>query len=299
MFEGVITNSICDHFTPHYDEESVNARMQLRTDEPNVRAEYSNLYEEQLKNIIEGYDIYAGEDEPIPWTSTLAERNKAKLRQRKQAQPVKRVNGLFPPSSDASVYSNWKAVQTILVGGTNIQHPHCDNGMVNSYNNADVFPFVCVHGFGVDEFKLWLLPNPLARSYGFEHTFGPKQMLLMRGDFVHAGGPGRNPRGHLEFFPRETAGWNRKRSWWNLKGGKMAPTFLWQKPTFPFGFPNVTEPDVNGDIVMTYPPSLTKLLKTPMSQKQCETEGILYIPESKKVRHERRAACAKIQNQSW
>ena len=78
----------------------------------------------------------------------------------------------------------------------------------------------------------------------------------------------------------------------------MAPTFLWQKPTFPFGFPNVTEPDVNGDIVMTYPPSLTKLLKTPMSQKQCETEGILYIPESKKMRHERRAACAKIQNHS-
>ena len=110
MFEGVVTNSISDHFTPHYDAESANARMQLRTEDPNTRAEYTNLYEEQLKNIIEGYDIYAGEEEPIPWTSTLAERIKVKQRQRKQGQHVKRVNGLFPPSSDASTYSNWKAV---------------------------------------------------------------------------------------------------------------------------------------------------------------------------------------------
>ena len=304
VFEGCIHNSIVDHVVPHFDEESVNPRVQLRTEEPNVRGEYSNLYEEQLRNIIEGYDVYPGEDEPCAWNSTIAERHKAKQRQRgnripPHQIPIKRVKGLFPSSCDSGKYSNWKATQTILKGGTNIQHPHCDNAVVNSYVNLDVFPFVCVHAFGVSAYKLWLLPNPLARSYGFEHTFGPKNMLLMRGDFVHAGGAGYNPRAHMEFPPRETAGWTRKRSFWNLRAQKIHPTFLWQKPTYPFGFPIVAEPNEDGDVVISYPPNMTKLLRIPMSKKQCLAEGVLYIPESKRTRHERRALCTKLQSQSW
>jgi hypothetical protein len=132
-----------------------------------------------------------------------------------------------------------------------------------------------------------------------EYTFGPQNLLLMRGDFVHAGGQGVNARAYMKFCPRETAGWTRQRSFWNLSGNKMHSTFLWQKPTYPFGFPSVTEPEANGNIVITYPPRNTRLLRTPMSKKQCVDDGLLYVPEAKHTRHARRALCAKLQYQSW
>jgi hypothetical protein len=44
VFEGVKQNSLVDHVVPHFDQESVNPRLQLRTDEPNVRAEYRIQY---------------------------------------------------------------------------------------------------------------------------------------------------------------------------------------------------------------------------------------------------------------
>ncbi len=96
----------------------------------------------------------------------------------------------------------------MLTGGTNHQHPHCDNAIVvNTYANLNVFPFVCIHGFGISEFGMWLLPTPLARHYGFYHTFAAKNVLIMRGDFVHVGGPGStNTRGHLDFFREKLPG---------------------------------------------------------------------------------------------
>ena len=90
------------------------------------------------------------------------------------------VEGLFPTGSSSAQFQNWKAKQTILKGGDKYQHPHCDNAIVNSYANLDVFPFVCLHGFGVDEFSLWLLPNPLQRHYGFEHKFGAEYVAHAR-----------------------------------------------------------------------------------------------------------------------
>ncbi len=100
VFEGVTHNSLVDHVVPHYDQESVNPRLQLRTDEPNVRAEYSNLYEEQLRNIIEGYEVVPGEDEPIAWTSTIEERKNIKRVHKNRTghqPPAQRAKGLFPP----------------------------------------------------------------------------------------------------------------------------------------------------------------------------------------------------------
>ena len=85
VFEGVTHYSHVDHLGPHYDEDSINPRVQLRTDVPNTRGEYTSLYEDQLKNIIEGYEVLAGEEEPIAWSSTLADRNKSKQRQRQKA----------------------------------------------------------------------------------------------------------------------------------------------------------------------------------------------------------------------
>jgi len=301
VFEGVNKNSAVDHVGPHFDHESANPRLQLEVTE--VRPKYTALYEEQLRNVIEGYDVLQGEEQPINFNSTLASRTKGRPNNKNMSTsspPVAHhVAGLFPKGSEAGTYANWKAQQTILKGGTNIQHPHCDNAIVGSYEKLDVFPFVCLHGFGVEEFTLWLLPNPFTRAYGFEHRFKAKNMLLMRGDFVHAGGPGRNPRAHMEFFPRESAGWTRKRSFWTQKNVKVQPTFLWQKPTYPFGFPSAAEPDQDGDIVITYPPQLTKNLWKPFSEKQCKKERIPFIRESRRMKQIRRAECAKVQAETW
>ena len=230
-----------DHIVPHFDQDSPTPRMQLGA---TAKAEYNGLFEDQLRNVIEGYDVYQGEEAPIHFTSTRQSQAKTRPQNKNMSTSlpsvVRHVEGLFPSTSSAGVFTNWKAKQTVVVGGTNIQHPHYDNGIVNSYAHLDVFPFVGIHGFGVDEFTLWLLPNPLARHYGFRHTFGAKNLLLMRGDFVHGGTPSKNPRGHIEFFPSEAAGWTRKKSFWNMKGNKIHPTFLWQKPTYPFGFPMAT-----------------------------------------------------------
>ena len=300
VFEGVTKNSAVDHFVPHFDLDSDTPRMQLGA---TSKAEYNTLYEEQLRNVIEGYDVFQGEETPIHFTSTRLSQAKTRPQNKNMSasQPsvLRHVEGLFPSTSSAGVFTNWKAKQTQLVGGTNFQHPHCDNGIVNSYANLDVFPFVGIHGFGVDEFTLWLLPNPLVRLYGFRHTFGAKNLLLMRGDFVHSGTPSPYPRGHFEFFPSEAAGWTRKKSFWNMKGNKIHPTFLWQTPTYPFGYPNASEPDVQGDVVITYPPNMTQNLMKPFPPKICAKEGIAYVPENKRLKAIRREACAKVQAQSW
>jgi hypothetical protein len=265
--------------------------------------EYNNLYEQQLRDIIEGYDVYEGEETPINFESTVSSRTKNRPQNRAMtaATPavVQRVEGLFPAGTEQAKFCNWKARQQQLKGGHNHQHPHCDNAIVNTYANEDVFPFVCIHGFGMDEFSLWLLPNPLQRHYGFLHKFSTKNMLIMRGDFVHAGAPGSTPRAHLEFFPRESAGWTRKRSFWNLKSNKTHPTFLWQHPTYPFAYPSVSEPNDEGDVVIVYPPQLTSALPIPFSRLQCEKEGIEFTSETRHSKQARRAECAKIQNQAW
>ncbi len=98
---------------------------------------------------------------------------------------------------------------TTVVGGENHQHPHSDQGVVESFNGLTIFPFVCLHGFGVDEFTLWLLPDPMETKYGFLHTFRPDQIVFLRGDFVHAGVPSPIPRGHFAFYPSVAAGWSR------------------------------------------------------------------------------------------
>jgi hypothetical protein len=63
-----------------------------------------------------------------------------------------------------------------------------------------MFPVVTIHGFGLDRFSMWFLPDPFSNSnkYGFWHTFEASQMFFMRGDFVHAGVPSPVPRGHMK-----------------------------------------------------------------------------------------------------
>jgi hypothetical protein len=113
---------------------------------------------------------------------------------------------MFPSGSDACKSVNWKHAQTILRGGVNYQHPHSDTAKVNSYAGLDIFPFVCIHAFGQEAFSMWLGPGLPTRSYGILHKFDAKNMLFMRGDFVHAGAVGTTPRAHMEFSPLECCG---------------------------------------------------------------------------------------------
>ena len=60
---------------------------------------------------------------------------------------------------------NWLIAHNVVVGGQDHQHPHCDLGKVGSFAVEEVFPFVAVHGFGVNEFQMWLLPMKKKRDY--------------------------------------------------------------------------------------------------------------------------------------
>jgi hypothetical protein len=115
--------------------------------------------------------------------------------------------GMFEGSAGNA--DNWTITTTTIVGGENYQHPHSDQGVVESYHGQTIFPFVCLHGFGIDEFSLWLLPDALETKYGFLHTFRSYQIVFLRGDFVHAGVPSPVPRGHFAFCPSVSAGWTR------------------------------------------------------------------------------------------
>ena len=84
-----------------------------------------------------------------------------------------------------------------------------------------------------------------------------------------------------------------------MRSTQVNPTFLWQTPTYPFGFPLVTDPNKDGDVEITYPPYLTEILRVPLSKKQCRSEMVPYVRESKRAKQTRRETCARVQSQSW
>ena len=182
--------------------------------------------------------------------------------------------GMF--EGHAANSAHWKLNWNTLVGGINYQHPHTDTGRVGTYHNLDVFPFVALHGFGLDPFSLWLLPEPFDLRYGFLHTFESHQMLLMRGDFVHAGVPSLIPRGHMEFFPLAGAGWTSRPAYWARKGYQQV-AYPWQHPTYPFGYPDVGSANEAGAQLITYPVDVTLYLQHPLG-------GVAQTPEEKRKR---------------
>jgi hypothetical protein len=61
VFEDVIMNDQVDHYTPSFDKEHINARVQLdmeRTGYQDIRAMYTRKYEEQLKKIFEAVTTF-------------------------------------------------------------------------------------------------------------------------------------------------------------------------------------------------------------------------------------------------
>lgn len=311
VFEDVILNERFDHYTPSYDKDHVNARVQLDTGRKgyqDIRGTYTSLYDEQLRNILAGYDICDG-DIPIPFEeiapAPAVNRRKAPADRRGTTRTkIAEMEGMFPRDSPASEYTNWKCAQTILKGGCNYQHPHSDTARVTSYAGLDIFPFVALHGFGVDRFTLWVGPGLPVRTYGFLHQFDAKNMVFMRGDFVHAGAAGTKPRGHMQFFPLEGAGWTRSRSPWtcNLPAHdkRIEGTFLWQQPTSPFGYPSVSSPDPKtGNMIMSYPPFVTYSLRLPLTHKLCKEEQLEYRAEPSHVQETRRREARRIDAQVW
>ncbi len=208
-------------------------------------------------------------------------------------QVLKQVPGMF--TGNAGKATNWKSGYTSLINGTGFQHPHADAGRPDSYKGLKIFPFVTLHGFGIDEFSVWLFPDPYSNTNkcGFLHKFKANQMLFMRGDFVHAGVPSKIPRGHMKFFPSAEAGWKRGSSYWNRKGWENV-TFMWQGPHPPFGFPCVGSPDLSGLHVVTYPLAYTNLLRYPYTEKECEILRISYKPLSDAEKQERTALKRKV-----
>jgi hypothetical protein len=138
VFEGVIKNSIVDHLVPHYDSETLQPRYQLN---PEKRSEYDTLYENQLRVIIEGYEVYEGEETPISFESTVSSRTESRPQNKNMVASastvVRRVASLFATGSEQAKFSNWKAKQQVLKGSINHQHPHCDNAIVNTYANKE------------------------------------------------------------------------------------------------------------------------------------------------------------------
>ena len=172
---------------------------------------------------------------------------------------------------------NWTCKMNNLVGGDMYQHAHADQAWPFELEGERTFPFVATHGFGVNPFEMWLLPKSARgkQDYGILHLFPRTALLLMRVDFVHAGGALWYPRCHMKFYPRVDAGLVKKRddNYWLLPNFKsnLAPegtkestehVFLWQHYNFPFAFPhtqrtfNVKEGTV--DEIVTFPPDVTK-----------------------------------------
>ena len=164
---------------------------------------------------------------------------------------------------------NWNMTQNIVLGGVNHQHPHCDQAKAGAFLNEPIFPFVAIHGFGVHDFEVWLLPaKKKQREYGFLAKLDKKSILFMRGDFVHAGSIAQSSRSHLEFFPLQAAGWPHQNSYWGTparyeKWKKEQNTFLIPDlRSYPFAYPTFSEQDGEGYQVVTYPPERTAQLVT-------------------------------------
>ena len=190
------------------------------------------------------------------------------------------IEHMFPANQYSKKQpSAWLKKMTNLVGGTEYQHAHSDQGRANAFSQETTFPFVAMHGFGVNSFEMWLLPQNM--KHGFLHKFKHSSLLLMRGDFVHAGGTSKLPRCHMEFFPLPAAGLvhDHAHHYWlepdfkcdiDERSGDENDTrpetvFLVQGTIFPFAYPLASyEKNNKGRIrtVLTYPPDVTKLLLT-------------------------------------
>ena len=165
----------------------------------------------------------------------------------------------------------WHTEHNIVVGGQNHQHPHCDQGKVGCFASETVFPFVATHGFGINEFQMWLLPMKKKRDYGYLYQFPKTAILFMRGDFMHAGPCMQEARSHSLFFPLAEAGWDDEAPYWESSriDGWMKNPAIFLNNDFrcpPFAWPHYSKRTPSGDQVITYPADVTKDLVQPQKR---------------------------------
>jgi hypothetical protein len=217
LFEGVVINSRDYEFKTRMskvepDDRSGRGPRQAMAGKTKALAAYNERYKGQMEDIIKG--MFVNE---------------------------RLSNGVDPANPD-----NWHLAQNIVWGGAGHQHPHCDQGKAGAFNTDQFFPFVCIHGFGLHQFVMWLLPAKRKREYGFPFRFPKFAMLFLRGGCVHAGAYSQLSRGHLEFWPKAAAGWTRTRNpYWATAESMLA----WQAKkvvfwipdlrTFPFAYPDI------------------------------------------------------------
>jgi hypothetical protein len=188
------------------------------------------------------------------------------------------LENIFPPSEKNKKANpkHWMCKMTNVVGGLEYQHPHADQGWGLDYEGEATFPFVATHAFGANPFQMWLLPKGHRgkNDYGFLHTMKPTALLLMRGDFIHAGGVLWYPRCHMKFYPRVEAGLvkGQTNNYWQLSGfqcdideprarSQEEKSYVWQHYVFPFAYPKVVmklnEETKVPEQIVTYDPAIT------------------------------------------
>jgi hypothetical protein len=212
------------------------------------------------------------------------------------------LQSIFPPSQKQKKGNpkNWMSKMTNLVGGLKYQHAHADQGWGLDYEGETTFPFVATHAFGANTFQMWLLPKGSRgkNEYGFLHTMKKTSLLLMRGDFIHAGGISWFPRCHMKFFPRVEAGlvngqimnyWQRPSYQCDIdeprKGSDVEHSFLWQHYVFPFAYPKTvyTVNKVTKEVekVVSYIPAITHgLLDDDKVDRQRARNKVRYMPDN-------------------
>ena len=238
LFEGVVINSKDYEFKTRISKQEphdVSGRLprQAMRQKSKALEAYNEKYIGQMRDIIKG--MFANE---------------------------KQKPGYEPANPD-----NWHMSQNIVWGGTGHQHPHCDQGKAGCFNTEQIFPFVCIHGFGLHEFAMWIMPASKRREYGFPFRFPKNAMLFMRGDLIHAGAYSQLSRAHLEFWPKAAAGWTSSRNpyWFTQESfalwqAKKVVFLLPDLRTYPFAFPEISEEDDNGFQTVTYPVKYTEEL---------------------------------------
>jgi hypothetical protein len=168
---------------------------------------------------------------------------------------------------------NWICKMNNICGGTEHQHPHADLGRPMQFRDEETYPFTATHGFGCNTFQLWMLPNSNDVRYGYLHTFSASCLVLLRGDFLHAGGVAKEPRCNMQFYPLPPAGLvhGHEDHYWleqdytatEEEARSFQTSFLWQGPHFPFAYPFATYRENSmGRVrtVLSYPPAVTKAI---------------------------------------
>jgi hypothetical protein len=174
-------------------------------------------------------------------------------------------------SNPAADPSNWFTAHNIVVGGQDHQHPHCDQGMQGSFASETIFPFVAVHGFGINAFQMWILPMKNRRDYGFLYQFPKTAILFLRGDCPHAGACLQEARDHISFWPQAEAGWDEENPYWapNNIEAWLKDQVIFLTPELrlpPFAWPQFGKRTQSGDQIVTYPADETTDLITPVAR---------------------------------